>query len=145
MAMSTAPWLGVAVLASGILLYDGLLHALRRVDRAFPPADPTKRTWWLGYARDVANLVGAAALAAGFLLLGLPGPNALLAGCLLGLVAYGLDYLLARRLGLAHPTLMLAAIVLAVAVACAVLRAEVSGALARIIDLLFSPHFARRS
>src|SRR5438270_328379 len=84
-----------AVSALGALwLYVALLAALR--------GDEAKRggTAWFGYARDAANLVGGGSLMLAFVVVGLPAPQALLVGALLGLVAYCLDWAASRRLRL---------------------------------------------
>jgi hypothetical protein len=91
---------GVIALALALAAHGELLVRLRQAEAAHP--------WWFGYARDGANLATALMLWGAYLMLGLPGPSALLAGMMTTLVTYLLDWLIARALGLKHPRLTLA-------------------------------------
>jgi hypothetical protein len=89
-------WIGGAALAVAALVYVVLLAALRRAEQSVTSSEKAEKMWWLGYARDAINLAAFLAFSGGYLLLGLPGPLALLAGASLTLVGYGLDHLFAR-------------------------------------------------
>src|SRR5262249_8700113 len=96
---------GVSAVAAMVLLlavaiYGWLLLALRRFERSRVGRPP----WWLGYARDGANLCGGGLLFLGLTLSGYPGPQSLalaLSGCLL---VYGLDAATAGRAATPGPT-----------------------------------------
>jgi len=135
--MPGSAWEGGLALAAGALLYDLFLVLLRRVDRAFPSTDPTESTWWFGYARDLANLVAFLVFAAGFRMLGLPAPMALLAGGVWVMGAYGLDYLLARVLMVRHPHRTLAAVMVALAALASVLRGAIDDGLEMLVRSVF--------
>ena len=136
--------LGVAVLCMAALAYDFMLGVIRRKDRAFPSTDPTESTWWFGYLRDITNLGAVGCFWLGFWLIGFPGHLALLGGLTFGLLAYGLDYLLARRIGVARPEWVLGILVVLLTIPVFVLRDEAAVALQRLVDLLFSGSTARR-
>jgi len=132
-----AAWEGGLALALGAATYDIFLAVLRRLDRAFPSTDPTESTWWFGYARDGSNLLGFLMFSASFRILGLPWPLALLAGGVWVMGAYGLDYLLARFIGLAHPHLVFAGILALLAVCASILRGPIAEGLGQIVRVLF--------
>jgi len=130
-------WLGGAALALAALVYDVFLAALRREDRAFPSTDPTESTWWFGYARDLVNLLGLLMFAAGFRILGLTWPMALLAGGLWTLGAYGLDYFFGRALSVRRAELALAATLIVLGFVGAAARAPLADAIAAVLGRLF--------
>jgi len=130
-------WEGGLALVLAAIVYDLFLAALRRADRAFPSTDPTESTWWFGYARDAANLLGFFMFSASFAILGLPLPLALLGGAFWSMAAYGLDYLLARLLHLTHPHVVLGAILTALAVVAAIFRQSIAIGLAGLVGGLF--------
>ena len=135
--MPGSAWEGGVALALGALIYDVCLVTLRRVDRAFPSTDPTESTWWFGYARDIANLVAFLLFAAGFRILGLPTPMALLAGGVWVMGAYGLDYLFARVLVLRHPHRTLAIVLVVLAAGAALLRGAIDDGLETLVRSVF--------
>jgi hypothetical protein len=135
--MPGSPWEGGLALALGAVVYDIFLAVLRRCDRAFPSTQPTESTWWFGYARDLANLLGFLMFAAGFRIAGLATPLALLAGGVWVLGAYGIDYLVARAVGVRHPQLVFVTILVGLAAAVTLLRAGVADGLAVLVRELF--------
>ena len=143
MAMSSAPWLGGFALAGAAVLYDLLLAAVRRADRAYPSTDPVESTWWFGYSRDATNLAGVLSYSAGFAILGLRAQLALIAGFGLGLATYGLDFVLARRVRLMRPSVALAALAVPLAVLCALFGDQLAAGLDALVGFLFSAPLAR--
>ena len=130
-------WLGGAALGLAVLVYDVVLAALRRADRAFPSTDPTENTWWFGYARDLVNLLGFLMFAAGFRLLELPWPRALLASGLMTMGGYGLDFFFGRAWSVRRAEVALAGALLAVAALAAMLREELANGLDAVMRVLF--------
>jgi hypothetical protein len=130
-------WLGTAALLGVAVVYDVLLYLVRRADRAFPSTNPVENTWWFGYARDLANFFGMFGFAAGYRLLGLPGPLALLAGVATGLVGYGLDYVIARKLAARFAKVFLACAMTVILIPVALMRDRFTALLAGIMDRLF--------
>lgn len=136
--MSTVAWVGAVLLFAAAIVYPVLLARLRLLDRAFPSTNPVDSTWWFGYARDLANLVGALGFAGGFWQLGLAPPLAVLAGASLTLVAYGLDYLYARAMSWRRAAVLLAGTLIALAVAAIALRTTLARALETLVSRLFA-------
>ena len=95
-----SPLLGVVAVAIALAAHGELLVRLRQAEPARP--------WWFGYARDGVNLAAALMSWGGYMMMGLGGPDALLAGMLTTLATYVLDWTLARGLKLPHPRLLLA-------------------------------------
>ena len=123
--------LGVAV------MYDVVLYLVRRADRAFPSTNPVESTWWFGYARDLANFFGMFGFAVGYRLLGYPGPLALLAGVATGLLGYGLDYVIARKLAKNYAKVFLACAMTVVLVPVVLMRDRLETGLAALMAHLF--------
>jgi hypothetical protein len=140
--MTPPAWQGAAVVMLAGLVYDILLATVRRADSSDPDGaaagQPAGSSRWLGYARDASNLVGFLLFFLGFFLLGFPGPLALLAAALATLGFYGLDFLLARTLGLGRPGAVFFVVVTGVAVLVAALRAPIAGALNSAVTRLYS-------
>jgi hypothetical protein len=90
---------GDAALALALAAHGELLVRLRVAEPARP--------WWFGYARDGANLAAALMLWGAYLMVGFPGPVALMAGMLTCLGTYLLDWLIARALKVRHPRILL--------------------------------------
>lgn len=90
---------GALTLALGI--HAELLGRLRFVDGHLAP-------WWLGYARDGANLAAASMLWGAYLMVGFPSAVALCASMLTTLATYLLDWIAARALKLVRVRLALA-------------------------------------
>ncbi len=130
-------WLGTAALLGVAVTYDVLLYLVRRADRAFPSTDPAEGTWWFGYARDLANFFGMFGFAAGYRLLGFPGPLALVAGVATGLLGYGLDYVIARKLAARYAKVFLACAMTVILVPLILVRERFAAALATMMDRLF--------
>jgi hypothetical protein len=136
-AAMPSPWPGGVVLVVVLIAYDACLALLRRADRAFPSTNPTESTWWFGYARDLANLGAMALFSLGFSMLGFGGPTAMLAGCTLGLVMYGLDFAIGRRLSRKRAGVTLGLTMLVVTLALVVARTSVRAALEGFMAVLF--------
>jgi hypothetical protein len=132
-----SPWLGGFTLVGSAVIYALLLAAVRRVDRAYPSTNPTESTWWFGYARDLTNLVGAGGFALGYYLLGFAAPRALICGVAIGLVVYGMDFLIARKIETPYATIVVALLTLAIVIPSAIFRAELDLALASMLTNLF--------
>lgn len=132
-----APWSGLVLLVAVALVYDILLSTVRRYDRAYPSTNPTESTWWFGYARDLANFAGMFGFAVAFRALGFAGPRALLCGVILGLVAYGLDFAIARKIGVRYTKITLGAVLLAMVIPAVVFRRELEDAVEGLLRLLF--------
>jgi hypothetical protein len=131
------PWIGLATLVGVAIIYDVLLYFVRRADRAFPSTNPTESTWWFGYARDLANFAGMFGFAIGFRLLGIPGARALLLGVGLGLLGYGLDYYIARKLAARYAKVFLAVALILLIIPIASAREELDAGLQLVLGALF--------
>jgi hypothetical protein len=142
--MSNPTWIGGAALATAGAAYALLLGFVRRVDRGFPSTDPAETTWWFGYLRDLVNAAGVALFSAAYLILGFPGPLALLGGFATTLAAYGLDYLVARTLGLRRAAVALAIVLALGGIVVAAFREPAAAALDELVHALFSGATARR-
>lgn len=134
--MANAPWLGALALVAAAVAYDLLLWRVRRADRGALLAGGS--IWWLGYARDAANLAGTAGFTAAFWLLGLPGPLALIAGASMCLAGYGLDYVVARTFATGRPERIVGAVLVLAAALAAATRHQIEGALACLVAALFA-------
>jgi uncharacterized membrane protein len=130
-------WLGTAALLGVAVAYDVLLYLVRRADRAFPSTNPVENTWWFGYARDLANFFGMLGFAVGWRLIGFPGPLALLAGVATGLLGYGLDYYIARKLAARYAKVFLACAMTAILIPTVIARERFVDLLGSIMDRLF--------
>ena|SRR5215470_12016129 len=128
---------GALVLASAAVVFALLLMTVRRWDRAYPSTNPAESTWWFGYARDAANAIGFAAFSAGFAVLGFAAPQALLLGAAFGLLAYGVDYAVARAATARRPGLLVGAILVACAVGAAACRDLLAAGVATLWRVLF--------
>jgi len=117
---------GDVALAFALAAHVELLARLRAAETAGP--------WWFGYARDGANLAAALMLWGAYLMIGFAPPVALMTGMLTCLVAYLLDWSVARALRARRPRLLLAVMLLPwvawVALAPAQLHARFSALLA---------------
>ncbi len=131
------PWIGLASLVGVAIAYDVVLYFVRRADRAYPSTNPTESTWWFGYARDLANFAGIFGFAIGFRLLGIPGARALVLGVTMGLVGYGLDYFIARKLAARYAKVFLAIALVVILIPVASAREELDAALEALTRLLF--------
>jgi hypothetical protein len=129
--------IGGVALAASAALYVASLAAVRRADRAYPSTNPVESTWWFGYARDSANMLGFLTFSGSFALAGLPGPLAFLAGASLTLIVYGLDFLFGRRRGGKNAALATLAAALVLVLAAAALRAHLATGLAGLVEILF--------
>jgi hypothetical protein len=135
--MSFEAILGTILLPLTAVGYDALLALLRRWDRAYPSTNPVESTWWFGYVRDLTNFTALIGFGFSFWLLGLRPPLAFLAGLGLGLVAYGLDYVIARRLALRRPGFLLAAVMAPICLVAAALRVPLGNGLEVLLSWLF--------
>jgi hypothetical protein len=127
----------IGFLASA-LTYTYLLGFVRRVDRAFPSTNPVDSTWWFGYVRDLSNVFGMTAFSFSFWLAGTPGAVAALAGCVLALAIYGLDYVFARVVGFPSPRVALVTSACALGLAAVLLRGPIVRALSSLLATLFA-------
>lgn len=130
-------WLGTGTLLAVAVAYDVLLYFVRRADRAFPSTNPVESTWWFGYARDLANFFGMFGFALGYRLLGFPGPLALLAGVATGLLGYGLDYVIARKLAKRYAKVFLATAMTAVLIPVVLVRDRFMAFLIWVVERLY--------
>ena len=121
--MGGPAWLGGMALATAGCVYAAALAAVRG-----------RESRWIGYARDGVNMLGFLMFSAGFWFLGLPGPHALLAGAIMALFGYGLDYALRGR---PRPGLTLGIILCASAAAAALLREPIGRGLRGVMRVLF--------
>ena len=94
------PPVAIAALAFALAVHLELLTQLRRVDEQQPP-------WWLGYARDGANLSAALMLWGAYWMARFAPAVALCAAMLTTLGSYLFDWAFARALRLRHVRLAL--------------------------------------
>jgi hypothetical protein len=130
-------WIGGAALAASALVYVLLLARLRRAENTVVSNEQAVKVWWLGYARDGTNLAAFLVFSGAYHLLGLPGPVALLAGAVLALVGYGLDFLFARVLALPRATATTSTALIALVLLSTALREPLARGLRALIRGLF--------
>jgi hypothetical protein len=118
---------GVAAIAVALLAHAELLQRLRAAEPARP--------WWFGYARDGVNLAAALMSWGGYLMLGFPSAEGLLAGLLTTVAVYLLDWAVARGLRIPHPRVVLALPLLAWVAALALAPAWVQALFDRLLAL----------
>jgi hypothetical protein len=136
--MAGALWPGALALSSAAILHAVLMAGVRKADRAFPSTNPVESSWWFGYARDLSNLAGLAMFVSAFFVLGFPGSLAVLAGALLGIVSYGLDYFFGRVLSVEHTVFALGCTLVPASVTIALLRGPIILALHGLVLRLFA-------
>jgi hypothetical protein len=136
--MAGALWPGALALCCAAIIYSALLAGVRKADRAFPSTNPVESSWWFGYARDLSNLAGLGMYVGAFFVLGFPGPLAVLAGALLGIVSYGLDYFFGRVLSVQYTVVALACTLVPASVTIALLRGPIISALHGLVLTLFA-------
>jgi hypothetical protein len=130
-------WIGGAALGAEALVYVLALAALRRADDAAAATERAGARWWLGYARDATNLVAFLGFSGAYHVLGLPGPVALLAGAILTLIGYGLDFLFGKALALSRATATTSTALLALVLLSTALREPLARGLRALIRGLF--------
>jgi hypothetical protein len=121
--------IGAALAIASTAIYAMLLDRLRRFD----DAHRSTPRWWLGYARDGANLAGALLYWSALHLAGLSGPSALVVGVALLLAAYLLDWTFGRRLPRPPLRRVALALVAVAAAACAVAAQPIGRAVERLV------------
>jgi hypothetical protein len=121
-----APPSAIAALTIALALHVELLARLRRLDAKPAP-------WWLGYARDGANLAAALMLWGAYLMHGLPSAVALCAAMLTTLATYLLDWACARALALRWRRLALTVPLAGWVVAMALAPSTIGAALAHLV------------
>jgi hypothetical protein len=126
---------GTLAFVAIIVVYAMALEALRRTEDG--DDDDDRRVWYLGYARDFTNTLGVVLFWLSHYLLGFPLHLALGAGSATALVAYLLDYGIARGLKLGRRPLVLVATMLILTLPVQLVPHRVCDALARLIATLF--------
>jgi hypothetical protein len=126
---------GTLALVATIVVYAMALEALRRTEDG--TGDDDRRVWYLGYARDFTNTLGVVLFWLSHYLLGFPLHLALGAGSATALVAYLLDYFVARVLNVKRRTGVLVAIVLVVTLPTLLVPARVCAGLGRFVAAFF--------
>ena len=126
---------GTLALVATIVVYAMALEALRRTED--PTGDDDRRSWYLGYARDFTNTLGVVLFWLSHYLLGFPLHLALGAGSAVALVAYLLDYAIARGLKLRRRTGALVAVMLIVTLPTQLAPQLVCNGFSRLIAALF--------
>lgn len=117
----------VAAVASTVRLEE-LGDRLRREEH---------RAWWASNGRDVINGVALLVIGSALVLLGFPGPAALVSGGLLVLALTGVTVLETRLPERARPRLVALAMGLLLALPFLLLPAQVAGALGALAARLF--------
>jgi hypothetical protein len=95
------------------------------------------RAWWASNGRDVINAAALLALGGALVLMGFPGPAALVTGGLLTLALTGICVLEGKLPARAHPRLAALAMALLLALPLALWPAEIAGALGAMAQALF--------
>ena len=126
---------GTLALVATIVVYALALEALRRTEDG--DDDDDRRVWYLGYTRDFTNTLFVVLFWLSHYLLGFPLHLALAAGSATTLVAYLLDYAIARGLNLKRRPGVLVAVMLFVTLPTQLLPHRVCTGLARLIAALF--------
>jgi hypothetical protein len=129
--------MGVLSLIASMAVYGMALEALRREAERMTDAE-RKCPWWFGYTRDLTNILGLVLIAISHHLLGFPGPIALLAGFLTGLLLYSLDYALARVLKLARGFWVLVLVMTILTSPTQIAPRRIAVGLGRALQVLFS-------
>jgi len=127
---------GTLALVATIVVYAMALEALRRTEDG--SGDDDRRVWYLGYARDFTNVLGVILSWLSCYLLGFPLHLALAAGSVTTLVAYVLDYVFARALGLKRRTGVLIAVMVTLMLPTLLVPQRVCDGLGRLIGALFA-------
>lgn len=142
--MYVTPQLGLVVLVAASIFYASGLARVRAADRAIPDRTATETVWWFGYFRDLTNAAGLAGYFLGLWLAGLPGPLALFGAFWLALIAYALDYVIARALKAPWAQIVVSAALVALVVPTYLLRASIAEGLREIVEALFTASDLRR-
>ncbi len=125
-ALGLPAWLWAAAFCTASGLYATLLARLRaREDRESP--------WWIGYARDGANLAGAGFYLAATWLAGFRGPPMLVIAVALLLCSYGLDWLLGKHWSWPRAPAWVAGVSTALALAAALAGTHLEAAVAAMV------------
>jgi hypothetical protein len=95
------------------------------------------RAWWASNGRDVINAAALLALGGALVLMGFPGPAALVTGGLLTLALTGVCVVESRLPARAHPRLAALAMAFLLALPVALWPAEIAGALGAMAAALF--------
>jgi hypothetical protein len=125
-ALGLPAWLWAAAFCAGSGLYATLLARLRTREDRNP-------RWWIGYARDGTNLVGAGLYLAAIWLAGFRGPPMLVIGVGLLLASYGLDWLLGKHWSWRRAPLWVVGSSTALALLCALGGARLEAAVAAMV------------
>jgi len=96
------------------------------------------RAWWASNGRDVINAAALAVIAAALVLLGFPGPAALVLGGLLTMALTGVTVLEGKLPERSHPQLLALALGLALALPILVWPGAVAAGLGRLAEALFA-------
>jgi hypothetical protein len=126
---------GTLALVATIVVYAMALEALRRTEDG--PDDDDRRVWYLGYARDFTNTLGVVLFWLSHYLLGFPLHLALAAGSATALVAYLLDYAIARVLKVRRRPLVLVVAMVIATLPVQLFPHRVCDGLGRVISALF--------
>jgi len=95
------------------------------------------RAWWASNGRDVINVLALLVIAGALVLLGFPGPAALVTGGLLTLALTGVSVVEGRLPARAHPRLTALAMAFLLALPLAAWPDEVAAALGAVAEALF--------
>lgn len=95
------------------------------------------RAWWASNGRDVINAAALLAIGGALILMGFPGPAALVTGGLLTLALTGVCVVEGRLPARAHPRLLALAMGFLLALPLALWPAEIAGVLGRMAQALF--------
>ena len=128
-------FVGTLALVATIVVYSMALEALRRTEDG--TGDDDRRVWYLGYARDFTNTLGVVLFWLSHYLLGFPLHLALGAGSAIALLAYLLDYVIARVLVVKRRTGALVAVVLLLTLPTLLVPQRVCNGFGRFIAALF--------
>ncbi len=131
------PRTGAERLSAVVALVAAVAGAVRLEELGDRLRREEHRAWWVSNGRDVINALALLALGGALVLMGFPGPAALVTGGLLTLALTGICVLEGKLPERAHPRLAALAMAFALAAPVALWPAEIAGALGRVAEVLF--------
>ncbi len=124
-------------LAAALALLAAVASAVRLEELGDRLRREEHRAWWASNGRDVINGLAVLAIAGSLVLMGFPGPAALVAGGVLTMALTGVCVIEGRLPERAHPRLVALALGFLLALPVLVFPSEVAGGLGALAARLF--------
>jgi hypothetical protein len=128
---------GLERLAAALALLAAVASSVRLEELGDRLRREEHRAWWAGNGRDVINALALLAIAGSLVLMGFPGPAALVAGGVLTMALTGVNVIEGRLPVRAHPRLVALGLGLLLALPVLLFPAEVAGGLGALATRLF--------